>query len=610
MSNIIYNGERLLQMVRYSDELLDEIKSKNDIVDIVSQYVVLKRAGRNYMGLCPFHKEKSGSFCVSPDKQIFHCFGCGVGGNVFHFISKIENLNFKESVEMLANRAGVELPVSGNFEDDKLAKLKSRVYEVNKCAAEFYHENLYKPTAKPGQEYVKKRHLDNKTLKAFKIGYSGRFNELYTELKSKGFTEEEILVSCLVNKNPDGKFIDRFRNRLMFPIFDTHERVIAFGGRVLDDSKPKYINSPEDIVYSKGRHLFAFNIARKYNSKTIIMVEGYMDAVSLHQRGIHNAVASLGTALTEAQGRLLRRSCEKVIIGYDADGAGQAATLRGLEILQNLGCDIRILQIEGAKDPDEFVVKYGPERFQMYVDKAISLVEFKVKMLKKSLDLDNVNDKIKFLNEVAKIVAKVENSMEREVYVDKISLEYKVSKDAIYAEINKLLYANSRTEQKLEKKVVPVKNVSIQQDEQPVDVKTKRLESLVIYLLINYPDKSFERLKKLIDNNVIKIERNKAIINKLYEEHEKGNINIENILDLFEDETTVNYLSGIMSSDFEITDVDKCIEDVLVTYRKELLLQRRNEILGKIDNSNLTKEEVANLEAQLNEVIIQLAKIK
>ena len=610
MSNIIYNGERLLQMVRYSDELLDEIKSKNDIVDIVSQYVVLKRAGRNYMGLCPFHKEKSGSFCVSPDKQIFHCFGCGVGGNVFHFISKIENLNFKESVEMLANRAGVELPVSGNFEDDKLAKLKSRVYEVNKCAAEFYHENLYKPTAKPGQEYVKKRHLDNKTLKAFKIGYSGRFNELYTELKSKGFTEEEILASCLVNKNPDGKFIDRFRNRLMFPIFDTHERVIAFGGRVLDDSKPKYINSPEDIVYSKGRHLFAFNIARKYNSKTIIMVEGYMDAVSLHQRGIHNAVASLGTALTEAQGRLLRRSCEKVIIGYDADGAGQAATLRGLEILQNLGCDIRILQIEGAKDPDEFVVKYGPERFQMYVDKAISLVEFKVKMLKKSLDLDNVNDKIKFLNEVAKIVAKVENSMEREVYVDKISLEYKVSKDAIYAEINKLLYANSRTEQKLEKKVVPVKSVLIQQDEQPVDVKTKRLESLVIYLLINYPDKSFERLKKLIDNNVIKIERNKAIINKLYEEHEKGNINIENILDLFDDEITVNYLSGIMSSDFEITDVDKCIEDVLVTYRKELLLQRRNEILGKIDNNDLTKEEVANLEAQLNEVIIQLAKIK
>lgn len=597
-------------MVRYSDELLDEIKSKNDIVDIVSQYVVLKRTGRNYMGLCPFHKEKSGSFCVSPDKQIFHCFGCGVGGNVFHFISKIENINFKESVELLAGRAGIELPTSDNFEDDKLAKLKARVYELNKCAAEFYHENLYKPTAKPAQEYVKKRRLDNKTLKAFKIGYSGRFNELYTELKSKGFTEEEILASCLVNKNPDGKFIDRFRNRLMFPIVDTRERVIAFGGRVLDDSKPKYINSPEDIVYSKGRHLFAFNIAKKYNPKTIIMVEGYMDAVSLHQRGIHNAVASLGTALTEAQGRLLRRSCEKVIIGYDADGAGQAATLRGLEILKNLGCDIRILQIEGAKDPDEFVVKYGPERFQRYVDQAISLVEFKVKMLKKELNLDNVNDKIKFLNEVAKILAKVENNMEREVYVDKISLEYKVSKDAIYAEINKILYANNMSEKKLEKKTVPVTQHVDVVEEQKIDEKTKKREALVIYLLINYQEKSFERLKKLIENNVIKIERNNTIINKLYEEHEKGNINIENILDLFDDEITVNYLSGIMSSDFEITDVDKCMDDIIVTYRKEMLLQKRNEILGKIDNGNLTKEETANLENELNDIIIKLAKMK
>lgn len=598
-------------MWRYSDELLDEIKSKNDIVDIVSQYVVLKRSGRNFFGLCPFHKEKSPSFSVSPDKQIFHCFGCGVGGNVFHFISKIENVNFKESVELLAGRAGIELPTSDNAEDDKLAKLKSRVYEVNSCAAEFYHQNLYKLTAKPAQDYVKKRHLDNKTLKAFKIGYSGRFDELYKELHSKGFTEEEILASCLVNKNRDGKFIDRFRNRLMFPIFDTHERVIAFGGRVLDDSKPKYINSPEDIVYSKGRNLFAFNIAKKGNPKSIIMVEGYMDAVSLHQRGIHNAVASLGTALTEAQGRLLRRSCEKVIIGYDADGAGQAATLRGLEILQNLGCDVRILQIEGAKDPDEFVVKFGSERFQKYVDNAISLVEFKVKMLKKDLNLDIVNDKIKFLNEVAKILSRVENNMEREVYIDKISLEYKVSKDAIYAEINKLLYANNKADKKLERKVVPVHTNNI--ESQQVDEKTKKRESLIIYLLINYPDESYGALENIVKNNLIKIERNINIINKLYEEHEKGNINIENIIDLFVDENTVNYLSGIMTTDFEISDINKCIEDILVTYRKELLLQKRNEVINKIDNAqkeNLTKEEIAKLEEELNKIILSLARIK
>ena len=597
--------------MRYSDELLDEIKSKNDIIDIVSQYVVLKRSGRNYMGLCPFHKEKSPSFCVSPDKQIFHCFGCGVGGNVIHFIGKIENLNFIESLELLANRAGIELPKSGNAEDDRISRLKSRVYELNKCAAEFYHQNLYKPTAKPAQEYVKKRRLDNRTLKAFKIGYSGRFNELYTELHSKGFTEEEILASCLVNKNQDGKFIDRFRNRLMFPIFDARDRVIAFGGRVLDDSKPKYINSPEDIVYSKGRHLFAYNLAKKNNPKTIIIVEGYMDAVSLHQRGISNAVASLGTALTEAQGRLLRRSCEKVVIGYDADGAGQAATLRGLEILQNLGCDIRILQIEGAKDPDEFVVKYGPERFQKYVDSAISLVEFKVKMLKRQLNLENVNDKIKFLNEVANILSKIENNMEREVYIDKISLEYKVSKEAIYAEVNKKLYGNSQTEKKLERPVTTIREVKQDVAEKEVDEKTKKTESLIIYLLINYPDKSFVRLESIVKNNLIKMEKNKLIINKLYEEHGKGNINIESIIDLFEDENIVNYLSGIMSSNFEITDVDKCIDDVILTYKKEILLKKRNDIMNKLNSQNtITKDDVANLEEELNSVIIQLAKIK
>lgn len=597
--------------MRYSDELLDEIKSKNDIIDIVSQYVVLKRSGRNYMGLCPFHKEKSPSFCVSPDKQIFHCFGCGVGGNVIHFIGKIENLNFIESLELLANRAGIELPKSGNAEDDRISRLKSRVYELNKCAAEFYHQNLYKPTAKPAQEYVKKRRLDNRTLKAFKIGYSGRFNELYTELHSKGFTEEEILASCLVNKNQDGKFIDRFRNRLMFPIFDARDRVIAFGGRVLDDSKPKYINSPEDIVYSKGRHLFAYNLAKKDNPKTIIIVEGYMDAVSLHQRGISNAVASLGTALTEAQGRLLRRSCEKVVIGYDADGAGQAATLRGLEILQNLGCDIRILQIEGAKDPDEFVVKYGPERFQKHVDSAISLVEFKVKMLKRQLNLENVNDKIKFLNEVANILSKIENNMEREVYIDKISLEYKVSKEAIYAEVNKKLYGNSQSEKKLERPVTTIREVKQDVEEQEVDEKTKKTESLIIYLLINYPDKSFVRLANIVKNNLIKLEKNKLIINKLYEELGKGNINIESIIDLFEDENIVNYLSGIMSSNFEITDVDKCIDDVILTYKKEILLKKRNDIMNKLNSQNtITKDEVANLEEELNSVIIQLAKIK
>ena len=594
-------------MVKYSDELLEEIKSKNDIVDIVSEYVNLKRSGRSFFGLCPFHKEKSPSFSVSADKQIFHCFGCNVGGDVFRFISKIENINFREAVEMLANRANVELPVLENSGDDKLLKLKSAVYKVNETAAVFYHENLYKSTAKPAQEYVKKRHLDNKTLKTFLIGYSGRFDELYRHLKVQGFGDEEILASNLVNRNQDGKYIDRFRNRLMFPILDVRNKVIAFGGRVLDDSKPKYINSPVNIVYSKGRHLYAMNIVKNERPKTIIMVEGYMDAVSLHQRGINNAVASLGTALTEAQGRLLRRSCEKVIIGYDADGAGQAATLRGLEILNNLGCDIRILQIEGAKDPDEFVVKYGVDKFQQYVNKAISLVEFKVKMLKNELNLEVVNDKVKFLNEVAKILSKVNNNMEREIYIETISRDYSVSKEAIYSEINKLVYANNKSEKKLERNTASVKQE--QKKEENVDEKVKRREQLVIYLLINYAEKIYPIFKDLVTLDLIKSNKNKTIISKLYEEYDNGNLNIENAINWFDDEDIVNYLSGIMASDFEINDLEKSVNDIKIAYKKEELTRKRNEILKSIENVQ-NKDEMLALEQKLNNIIIELAKIR
>ena len=592
-------------MFRYSDEVIEEVKSSNDIVDVISQYVTLKRSGRNFFGLCPFHKEKSPSFSVSPDKQIFHCFGCGVGGNVIHFVSKIENISFMETMEMLANRAGITLPTLNNNEDNKTLHLKSRVYEINAAVAEFYHENLYKPTSKLAQEYVKKRRLDNKTLKAFSIGFSGNYDDTYKFLKDKGFTDEEILASCLVARGKNGGFIDKFRNRLMFPIKDVRDRVIAFGGRVLDDSKPKYINSPENIVYSKGRHLFGLNVAKKNGCKKILIVEGYMDTISLYQRGITNVVASLGTALTEAQGRLLRRSCEQVILGYDADGAGQAAIIRGMDILQDLGCDIRVLQIQGAKDPDEFVVKYGPDKFKYYMDRAISLVEFKVKVLKKELDIENVNDKIKFLNQIAKLLSKINNSVEREIYIDKISKDYEISKEAIQAEINKLIYSNNVGAKVLQR---PVKTKIVEETVQKVDEATIKRENMVIYLLINYPENSYNKLKNIsIDN--FKNEINKNIIKKLYEHLEKGNINTNDVMNWFEDSKIINHLSEIMSYDFEISDVDKAIDDVIAIYKKENLVNRRNNILKELENVN-TSEEGNLLEKELNNVIIQLAKMK
>lgn len=592
-------------MVRYSEELIEEIKNSNDIVDVISQYVNLKRSGRNFFGLCPFHKEKSPSFSVSPDKQIFHCFGCGAGGNVIHFISKIENADFKEAIGILANRAGIELPTLNNYEDNKTALLKSKVYEINQIAAEFYHQNLYKPTSKIGQEYIKKRKLDNRTLKSFLIGYSGNFDELYRILKQKGFTEEEILASSLVNKTDDGKYIDRFRKRVMFPIQDTRNKVIAFGGRVTDDSKPKYINSPENIVYSKGRHLFGLNVAKRGELKNIIIVEGYMDAISLYQRGITNVVASLGTALTEAQGRLLRRYSERVTIGYDSDGAGQAATLRGLEILQNIGCDVRILQISGAKDPDEYVIKYGPERFLKCVEQAISLVEFKVKMLKQSLNLDNINDKIKFLNQVAKILSNVTNSIERELYVEKIANEYNVSKEAIYGEVNKLIYAKNTGEKTLEK---PIVKKEIKKEKQEIDSSTTKRENLIIYLLINYPQESYKKIKSVISETDMKLEENQKILKKMYEEIEKGNINID-ILNNFEEQNIIDHITGIMTYDFEISDLNKCIEDVVNTYEKDKLINRRQEILDIIKNGQgFSEEELNNLEDELSNIVIKLKK--
>ncbi len=593
-------------MVRYSDELIDDIKNSNDIVDIISQYVILKRSGRNFFGLCPFHKEKTPSFSVSPDKQIFHCFGCGAGGNVIHFISKIENVDFKESLEILADRAGIKLPTLEGTIDSKRQELKEKVYEINKLAALFYHEALYKPTAKVAQEYVKKRKLDNKALKSFAIGYAEINSNLYKFLKTKGFTDEEILASDLVNK-VGNNFVDRFKNRLIFPIQDVRNRYIAFGGRVLDNSLPKYINSPENIVYSKARNLYGLNVAKNSKSKNLIIVEGYMDTVSLHQRGIDNVVASCGTALTEAQGRLLRKYAEKVIISYDSDSAGQAATLRGLEILNNLGCDIRILQMEGAKDPDEYVIKYGNARFNNLVEKAISLTEFKVKVLKNSLDLENVNDKIKFLNETAKLLSAIDNKIEQEVYIDKISVEYNISKEAIYAEINKLNYSKSQDKKLLESKYVRPKK--IKKEEIP-ETLIKR-EKIIIGLLFNGKEEVYNQIKNILLPEDFRSEKNKKIIKSLYEEFEKGNSNINNILEKFtEDEEAISIITEIMADDYEIKNDKKAIEDLVKNYQKERLLARKKELLEELSNENLDSEQARLLEKDLNNTIVKLAQNK
>ena len=593
-------------MALYSDEIIEEIRNNNNIVDVISQYVVLKKRGRNYFGLCPFHNEKSPSFCVSQERQIFNCFGCHTGGDVISFVKKIENINYKEAIEYLADRAGINLPTLNNSRDNEIDYLKSRVYNINEIAAKYYHEILYQPISKNAQEYVKKRKLDNKTLKTFMIGYAPQNSNLYKLLKEEGFKEEEILASSLIGKNENGTFYDKFRNRLMFPIKDIKERVIAFGGRVLDDSKPKYINSPENIVYSKGRQLFGLNVAKKSKEKNIIIVEGYMDAVSLYQRGIENVVASLGTALTEGQGRMLQKYTSEIIIGYDSDGAGQAATMRGLDILQNLGFDVRVLCLEGAKDPDEFVIKYGTGRFNKYVQNAISLVEFKVKKIKENLNLDVAGDKIKFLNEVSSILCKVKNEIEREVYIDKISETYEIKKEALYAEINKILYANNQGAKILEKKTYARQIIKKEKTEISENIIKK--ENMIILIFMN----SEKEIKKKIKDNIsiedFKYEKNKKIIEKLYEEFDKDSS--KNIIDVLEDDELINQVTYIMTYDIDMENISKAIDDIINTYKKEKLIEEKNLILSKLESSTLNKEEISNLENDLSQIIIKLAKLR
>ena len=571
--------------MRYSDEILDEVRNSNDIVDVISQYISLKRSGRNYFGLCPFHNEKSPSFSVSPDKQIFHCFGCGVGGNVISFISKIEGIGFKEAIEVLAERANIKLPTIDNNIDSKKEELKAKVYKVNSFTAEFYHKKLYEPSSKIAQEYVKKRQLNNETLKSFKIGFSGKFDELYQALHKEGFKDEEILESGLVNKNENGKYIDRYRNRLMIPIFDERNRVIAFGGRVLDDSKPKYINSPENIVYSKGRHLFGLNVAKKGETKRLLIVEGYMDAISLHQRGITNVVASLGTALTTQQGWLLRKNAEQVILGFDSDGAGQTAIMRAMEVMQNMGCDMRVLQMSGAKDPDEYVLKYGSARFQKLLDEAISLIEFKIKVLQKDLNLENASDKIKFLNEIAKLISKIDNTMEREIYIEKIAKGYNISKEKEKTAIRRNIIKNSNQ----------------------ISEEVRKRENTIIWVLINSTE-TYRVIKDNIKVEDFKDETNKEILKQIYEEIEKGNSNVMSVLDHTDNEEIQNHLTEIMAADYGITDNKKAVEDLLKKYELEKLENKRNSLLLAL-NEETDIDKKKSIGKELNDIVLILSKI-
>lgn len=456
--------------MRFSDDFLSELRMRCDIESVISQYVVLKKQGRGYVGLCPFHSEKTPSFSVSPDKQLFYCFGCSSGGDVITFIMKIENLTYPEAVAFLAEKVGLPIP-EGDEIDDSQTRLKNRIYEINREAARFFHAALMSDNGKIAQNYIAERGLDKKTVVRFGLGYApDSWDSLIKHLRKKGFSDAEMAAASVATRTRNGNFIDFFRNRLMFPIIDLRGNVIAFGGRRLskEDTGPKYINSPETLVYSKNRNLYALNFAKTSQyadtlskngkERSFILCEGYMDVISLHQAGFDNAVAPLGTALTENQVRIMAKYVPEVIIATDSDEAGQKAAKRSFALLDSAGISAKIIKIQGAKDPDEYIKKYGSKRFEMLLTSSISAVENELDAILKKYDTDTDSGKVQALKDASKVLAGISNAIEREVYISRISSKLSVSSQAVMQAVNNIIARQKASEKRRELKSLSVEN--------------------------------------------------------------------------------------------------------------------------------------------------------
>ena len=420
----------------FPQAFLDELTVRNPIEDVVSQYVSLTRKGGNLFGLCPFHSEKTPSFSVAPDKGIYYCFGCHKGGGVINFTMEIENLDYPDAVRFLAKRAGLEVPDDREYASTY--KKQERLWALCKDAARFFHTQLLAPCGEEARQYITKRALSRSTVTRFGLGFApNEWSSLLDEMVKKGYTKEELLEAGLAVKSQKGGIYDRFRNRLMFPIIDVRGNIIGFGGRVMDDSTPKYLNSPETIIFNKRKNLFALNIAKKSKQGRIILTEGYMDAIALHQYGFDCAVASLGTSLTEEHANLLAKYTNQIVLIYDGDEAGQNATRRTIPMLEKVGLQVKILRMQGAKDPDEFLRKFGADRFSLLLDQSENQAEYRLQSLRRKYDLTQDDQRVAFLSDAAEMISTLQSAVEREVYGRRAAEAAGVSYDAIKLEVQK-----------------------------------------------------------------------------------------------------------------------------------------------------------------------------
>ena len=473
-----------------SEQFISELKARNDIEDVVGSYVNVKRRGRNLVGLCPFHSEKTPSFTVYPDSQSFYCFGCGAGGDVVTFVRRMENLDYIEAVKLLAQRAGLAMPEDGY--DDSFAKRKTRILEINRETARFYHQCLISPVGKKGLDYLRERGLSDKTIRHFGLGFAPEsWDAAIKHLLGKGFRMDELTDAAIAVKSARGSYYDQFRGRVIFPIIDIRGNVIAFGGRVMDGKGPKYLNSPDTPVFKKSRNLFALNFAKAIKEPALILAEGYMDVVALHQAGFANAVATLGTSLTSEQARMISQYAEEVVIAYDADGAGQKATNRAINMFGEIGLKVRVLKVKDAKDPDEFIKKFGAARFRLLLEGAGSAMEFEIGKLRQKYDLESSDGKVGFLKEFAQFMAGIRNPIERDVYVTKTAAELGVSKDPLMVQIDYIIRQQAKNAEKKQARDLTVFAAGPQQRRDPqrtAHLKEALAEERLIGVLLKNPD--------------------------------------------------------------------------------------------------------------------------
>ena len=561
--------------MRYSDDIIEEVRSKNDIVDVVSQYVKLTRKGSSYFGLCPFHNEKTPSFSVTPGKQMYYCFGCGAGGNVFNFIMEYENYTFGEALKHLADRAGVELPkIEYSKEVRQKAQEKAELLEINKQAAQYFYYQLRTDKGYRGYEYLKERGLSDETMRKFGLGYSDKFSDgLYRFLKSKGYSDERLRESGLFNVDERHGMYDKFWNRVIFPIMDVNNRVIGFGGRVMGDAKPKYLNSPETKIFDKSRNLYGLNIARTARRNYLILCEGYMDVIAMHQAGFNNAVASLGTALTSGHASLLKRYTQEVLLLYDSDEAGIRAALRGIPILREAGVNSRVVSLKPYKDPDEFIKNMGPEAFEKRLDEAKDSFLFRVSVAEDEFPMDEPQGQNRFFERCAEMLLELKDELERNLYIDAVVKIYRgrygISSEDLRKRVNTLALKGTPAEHRIQPK-------SGTSEKKKRESASDTSQKLMLTWLVTYPG-IFDKVAQYLTPEDFVVPLYREVAQMLFQQRQEGEVNPARLLNSFPDSEEQREVASLFNASIHLEnqqEQDRAFADTLLRIKQESLAEK------------------------------------